>query len=53
MITDQNKTGSCVGRTQRLAVGCLGAVLVTSAACNDATLDFFNPDLGLLAHFNL
>ena len=51
MITDHNKTVGRVGRAQRLAVGCLGVVLVASPACNNVTLDFFNPDLGLLAHW--
>ena len=40
-------------RVQRLAVGCLGAVLLASVACSNTTLDFFNPDLGLLAHWAL
>jgi hypothetical protein len=54
LITSGGKeTGSSGRRGRRLAVGCLGAVLVTSAACNNTTLDFFNPDLGLLAHWAL
>jgi hypothetical protein len=36
-----------------LVLTCLGAVLAASAACNNATLDIFNPDLGLLAHWAL
>ena len=51
MITDDNETGSRERCAQRLAIGCLGAVLVTSAACTNTTLDIFNPDLGLLARW--
>ena len=59
MITDGNHAGRHVPprtherRAQRLAVGCLGAALAASVGCNDITVDFFNPDLGLLAHWAL
>ncbi len=60
MITDDNKARSHAPprpdggrRAQRLAIGCLGAVLAAGAACSNTTLDIFNPDLGLLAHWAL
>jgi len=40
-------------RARVLAVGCLGAMLLASAGCSDTTVDFLNPDLGLLAHWAL
>jgi len=40
-------------RPPRLATGCLGVLLVASLACTDTTLDIFDPDLGLLAHWAL
>jgi hypothetical protein len=59
LITDGKQAGSQVPfraherRAQRLAVGCLGAVLAAGAGCNDTSVDFLNPDLGLLAHWAL
>jgi hypothetical protein len=39
-------------RAWRLRLGCLGAVLVFGGACsNTATINVFNPDLGLLGHW--
>jgi len=34
-------------------MGCVCVLLLASAACSNATLDLFNPDLGLLAHWAL
>lgn len=56
MITAPNESGSrCSGaqRAQRLVTGCLGVMLLSGAACTNTTLDIFNPDLGLLAHWPL
>jgi hypothetical protein len=33
------------------AVACAGLALLAGAGCGDSTLDLFNPDLGLLAHW--
>jgi hypothetical protein len=42
-------TRSC---TRRHLLGCLAAVLVSGGACsNTTTINVFNPDLGLLAHW--
>jgi hypothetical protein len=53
LIAGDHETGSRTRHAQRIAVWFLGAVLVAGAACSDTTLDFFNPDLGLLAHWSL
>ncbi len=37
----------------RWAATCLGVVLVATGACTNTTLDLFDPDLGLLAHWAL
>ena len=52
MISD-GEIGSRVQHAQRFAMWCLGAALVASTACTDTTLDIFNPDLGILAHWAL
>jgi len=41
-------------RGTKAALGCLGlALLAGGGACSNSTLDLFNPDLGLLAHWAL
>jgi hypothetical protein len=37
----------------RLAVSCVGLALIGGAACSNTTLDLFDPDIGLLAHWAL
>jgi len=38
-------------RPSETAVACAGLVLLTGAGCGNSTLDLFNPDVGLLAHW--
>ena len=40
-------------RGRRAALGCLIVALVAGGACGNSTLDLFDPDLGLLAHWAL
>ena len=40
-------------RASRAAVGYAGLALLAGGACGNSTLDLFDPDVGLLAHWAL
>lgn len=59
LMEDAAVTGQCEPRRTGTGsrpwrwIGCLGVLLLASGACTANTLDLFDPDLGLLAHWAL